>query len=81
MNTTITRLSRPWPQRLIDRLRDIRFDRCTAALRRADGWRGVDAHTLRDLGVDAGEIESIAAEAAGAAPSTRRRVTFGGHRG
>ncbi|MBL8350781.1 MAG: hypothetical protein JNL87_10735 [Burkholderiaceae bacterium] len=81
MDTTVIRLSRPWPWRLIDRLRDTRFDRFAAALRRTDGWRGVDAHTLRDLGVDASEIGSIAAEAAGAAPGTRRRVTIGGQRG
>ena len=45
--------------------------------RRADGWCGVDAHTLRDLGVDASEIGSIAAEATGSAPCTRRRIAGG----
>ena len=68
MNTTVLHLSRPWPQRLLDRLRNLRW------YRRAEGWREVDAHTLHDLGVDASEFGSIAAEAAGTAPGTRRRI-------
>lgn len=72
MNTNVLPLSRPWPQRLIRRLRNLRWRR------RAGGWREVDAHTLRDLGVDASEIGSIAAEAVGTAPGTRRRIAAGG---
>lgn len=75
MNTTVPCLSRPW--RLIARLRDMRWQRFAGALCRADGWREVDAHTLRDLGVDASEFGSIAAEAAGAAPGMRRRIAGG----
>lgn len=71
MNTIAIPLSHPWPRRLIGRLRNLRWRR------RAQGWREVDAHTLRDLAVDISEIGSIAAEAAGAAPATRRRMAGG----
>ena len=71
MNTTVLHLSRPWPLHLIDRLCHLRWHR------RAEDWREVDAHTLRDLGVDASEFGSVAAEAAGTAPGTRRRIASG----
>ena len=71
MSTTVLHLSRPWPQRLLDRLRSLRWRS------RTDGWRAVDANTLRDLGVDASEFGSIGAEAAGAAAGTRRRIAGG----
>lgn len=71
MNSNVLPLSRPWPQRLIRRLRNLRWRR------RAGGWGEVDAHTLRDLGVDASGIGSIAAESAGNAPGMRRRIAGG----
>ena len=71
MNTIVLHLSRPWPLRLLDWLRKLRWRS------RAEGWREVDTHTLRDLGVHASEFGSIAAEAVGAAPGTRRRIAGG----
>lgn len=42
--------------------------------RQIRAFRELDAHTLRDIGVARGEIESIAAEAVGLAEPTRRRI-------
>jgi uncharacterized protein YjiS (DUF1127 family) len=36
--------------------------------------RGLDSHTLRDLGITSCEISSVAAEIAGAAEATRART-------
>lgn len=47
--------------------------RATAAQRHA--LQSLDARTLRDIGLDRSEIDSVAAESAGSAPLTRRRVT------
>lgn len=39
----------------------------------------LDAHALADIGVGAGEIPSILAEARGEAQRTRRRIVEAGH--
>lgn len=46
--------------------------------RQIRAFRELDAHTLRDIGVARGEIESIAAEAVGLAEPTRRRIEVRG---
>jgi hypothetical protein len=62
----------PWYRRAIDQL----LDRLLAPPRRsAASLRDIDARTLADIGVDASEIDSIEAEAHGAAHRiTRRRI-------
>ena len=54
-------------------LRIAHAERRRAARDRAELDR-LDAQALRDLGLTRGEIDSYAAEAAGAAPRSRRRV-------
>lgn len=67
---------RPWFIRLMDTI--------------VDGWRhrprhaalhGLDPRTLSDIGIDASEISSIAAEASSRAPLTRLRIKAHGHHG
>jgi hypothetical protein len=62
----------PWYRRAIDQL----LDRLLAPPRpSAASLRDIDARTLADIGVDASEIDSIEAEAHGAANRiTRRRI-------
>jgi hypothetical protein len=62
----------PWYRRAIDHL----LDRLLAVPRPgAAPLRGIDPRTLADIGVDASEIDSIEAEARGAANRiTRRRI-------
>lgn len=74
MTSTALALLHRWPQRLIDRLRRLRFHRLAGAPGGDPGWSPLDVHMLRDLGIDASEIGSIAAEAAGTARGTRRRI-------
>lgn len=49
-------------------------DRLRRQRQRHDEWRLLDRAALRDLGIDRSELGSYAAEAAGAASCTRRRV-------
>ena len=74
MTSTAVPLPHRWPQRLIDRLRRFRFPHLAGAPGGDPGWSPLDGHMLRDLGIDASEIGSIAAEAAGAALGPRRRI-------
>lgn len=81
MNTTVLHLSRPWPQRLMERVREFLLDHGPRARPRATSWHELDLHALRDLGIDASEVGSISAEAACQAAPTRRRIVAGGFRG
>lgn len=59
---------RPWYQRLLDAVRDIR------RASRHTSLRQLSARELADIGVDASEIASIQAEALGRTSATRLRI-------
>lgn len=67
---------RPWFIRLVDAIVERR-----RARRRHAALRDLDARTLADIGVDASEVSSIAAEAASQACLTRLRIVADGHHG
>ena len=67
---------RPWFWRLADAI----ADRCRSRQRPAT-LSGLDARTLADIGIDASEIPSIAAEATSQASLTRLRIMAHGHHG
>lgn len=76
MQQHVFSIHRPWFIRLMDTI--------------VDGWRDwqrdaalhdLEPRTLRDIGIDASEISSIAAEASSRAHLTSPRVTAHGHHG
>jgi uncharacterized protein YjiS (DUF1127 family) len=73
----IAGLTMPWPwRRLLSAIRRRR----RARQQRAE-LRLLEHRDLRDLGIDRSELPSFDAEAAGTAPSTRRRISRGGGAG
>ena len=79
MTPTIS-LSRPAPWRALQALAEL-LRQCRAAWRRQSearqahlALRELDAHTLRDLGLDRSELGSLVAEIGGQAGPTRVRV-------
>jgi uncharacterized protein YjiS (DUF1127 family) len=73
---TVLSTHRPWTVRWFDAL----VDRWRAR-RQQTPLHGLDPRTLADIGVDASEISSIAAEANALAQLTRLRVAAQGHHG
>jgi hypothetical protein len=72
MTPTITTF-RPWHRRLVDAA----LDRLLRPAPAHAEWRGLDARSLADIGVDASEIDSIDAESRDPrAGITRRRIVL-----
>lgn len=67
--TPVLTTHRPWYRRVVEDT--LAHWRCRRTLQTL---RGLDARTLADIGVDAGELSSIGAEAAGCAALTRLRI-------
>jgi hypothetical protein len=73
MTSAVLTIWRPWHHRLFDLVRTS----CIRLNRTAPGHtsiEGLDAHTLHDIGIDAGEMASIRAESEGQAAWTRLRI-------
>jgi hypothetical protein len=64
-------IHRPWYERLLEGLAALKPSVATSAL------ETLDAAALRDIGIDASEVDSIRAEAMGHAHLTRRRIRAG----
>jgi uncharacterized protein YjiS (DUF1127 family) len=73
---TVLGTPRPWVARLLDAIVDRWRDR-----QRRTALHDLDRRTLADIGIDASEISSIAAEAGLRARRTRLRIVALDHRG
>jgi hypothetical protein len=76
MTTTVLRTWRPWHQRVFDFAR-AQWARLTRIGVRHPTLGELDAHTLRDIGIDASELAFILADWQGRADATRLRILLG----